>query len=780
MSIYLKKFLMEDLNAKHNSRTKGYSIKINDREFKFKSIDEIVEKIIGSKTKFANNVNWQNHKLTYNDDYQKWDNNLPEDIKKALINIMTAKTISSKQFNSEAGTVFDSYSKTVTQLPTMGFNLVDKKILKNIRYCKEDNSIYVLKNNRLRLIGQLPQVQKDPSINELCNVIQKNIGIEFNEGVPVTIDWYIKECISRINFQKQHLIDECQLLQDSGTEWEAIQIEIGEDVIFKPSKYNSGNYVNSLELAVDNFCFENFWEMVPGSLFSSKIIEIKSLYTDYPAVSPNGEQYKIKVWNNFFYNMVRSGEALTEFRYLKNIFSEFVTYIKDDPYFRLEEMPRTYSDSEKEVGLFNYSMENLKNNICKDSYKTIEECKNIMLFKSWMNPSEFKFAMAWAYAAIHPVTIPSNIALLLWTGGGTGKSSFVAMIKEAMKMATNAKDSEIYFEIKGNKFDEDPRNWIPDGELGVEKAALINIDEATTDSINLYKNFSGSAAGNKLNIRKNYENARSVDIYGKFIFTTNQQLSLSSDDGSLLRRVAIISHGEIRNVIGTDKILSNREIVEEYRKQIPMLMKIGKECYEQIIAEGFSSIDEYAMKVNDINKNLKESTSTCNNIDYYRILWSKLEENTNYKDAKTNKGCYKLQGGALKTFYVQICDENGSDMKYYSSFRKFIIERQELFVEKNVCKAARGYILNKDKQIHQFKKGCNAVYHLYPLKDEYKMVIDEDDDEETSDDIVNRLDEDLEYDENGEIKVDVDYTNRPYEDVVKDIIDPMLECNLWK
>lgn len=779
MSIYLKKFLMEDLNAKHNSRTKGYSIKINGVEFKSKSIDEIIEKIIGSKTKFTNNVNWQNHKLTYNDDYEKWDNNLSGDIKKALTNIMTAKTIAAKKFNSEAGTVFDSYSKTVTQLPTMGFNLVDKKILKNIRYCKEDNSIYVLKNNRLRLIGQLPQVQKDPSINELCNVIQENIGMEFNEGVPVTIDWYIKECISRINFQKQHLIDECQLLQDSGTEWEAIQIEIGEDVIFKPSKYNSGNYVNSLELAVDNFCFENFWEMVPGSLFSSKIIEIKSLYTDYPVVSPNGEQYKIKVWNNFFYNMVRSGEALTEFRYLKNIFSEFVTYIKDDPYFRLEEMPRTYSDSEKEVGLFNYSMENLKNNICKDSYKTIEECKNIMLFKSWMNPSEFKFAMAWAYAAIHPVTIPSNIALLLWTGGGTGKSSFVAMIKEAMKMVTNAKDSEIYFEIKGNKFDEDPRNWIPDGELGVEKAALINIDEATTDSINLYKNFSGSAAGNKLNIRRNYENAKSVDIYGKFIFTTNQQLSLSSDDGSLLRRVAIISHGEIRNVIGTDKILSNKEIVEEYRKQVPILMKIGKECYEQIIAEGFSSIDEYAMKVNDINKNLKESTSTCNNIDYYRILWSKLEENTKYREAKHKKGCYRLQGGALKSLYIEICEETGADMKYYSSFRKFIVERQELFVEKNTCKQAIGNILNKDKQIHQFKNGCCGVYHLYPLKDEYKMVI-EDDDEETVDDIVNRLDEDLEYDENGEIKVDVDYTNRPYEDVVKDIIDPMLECNLWK
>ena len=93
MSIYLKKFLMEDLNAKHNSRTKGYSIKINGVEFKSKSIDEIVEKIIGSKTKFANNINWQNHKLTYNDDYEKWDNNLSEDIKKALTNIMTASIL---------------------------------------------------------------------------------------------------------------------------------------------------------------------------------------------------------------------------------------------------------------------------------------------------------------------------------------------------------------------------------------------------------------------------------------------------------------------------------------------------------------------------------------------------------------------------------------------------------------------------------------------------------------------------------------------------------------
>ena len=775
----LNEFLKETVKLRHKGKTQ-FAITIDGKDIFKKEQKDIAKEIVANASCFKNDNHWLEFKRQYGSDLETWLNNLQENILKVMPKVLAGKSEVIKKLNeNSAGSIRNSYYKRTEEIPPVPFNNIDKDILWNVRYCKADDSIYVKNGENLTLIGTLSSVAKDPSLQGLCKIIQKNISMRWNEGCDFSLAEYIKKICDEITFTKRFIMNSVTESKDIGEIWKEIKIELDGDKIFIPSKYNNGEYENALEDAADLFCIELFWEYLPASLFASRMVELNQKYTNYEMSNPDGKVYKIVKWDYFTCNMVRSGEALTELRYLKNIFSEFVTYIKDDPYFRLEEMPRTYSDSEKEVGLFNYSMENLKNNICKNSYKTIEECKNIMLFKSWMNPSEFKFAMAWAYAAIHPVTIPSNIALLLWTGGGTGKSSFVAMIKEAMKMVTNAKDSEIYFEIKGNKFDEDPRNWIPDGELGVEKAALINIDEATTDSINLYKNFSGSAAGNKLNIRKNYENARSVDIYGKFIFTTNQQLSLSSDDGSLLRRVAIISHGEIRNVIGTDKILSNKEIVEEYRKQVPMLMKIGKECYEQIIAEGFSSIDEYATKVTEINKNLKESTSTSSNLDYYRILWSKLEENTKYREAKHKKGCYRLQGGALKSLYIEICEETGSDMKYYSSFRKFIIERQELFVEKNVCKQAIGNILNKDKQIHQFKNGCCGVYHLFPLKDEYKMVI-EDDDEETVDDNVNRLDEDLEYDENGEIKVDVDYTNRQYEDVVKDIIDPMLECNLWK
>ena len=777
MSIYLKKFLMEDLNAKHNTRTKGYSISINGSEFKSKSLDEIVEKIIGSKTKFANNVNWQNHKLIYNDDYEKWDNNLSEDIKKALINIMTAKTNAAKNFNiNESGSAFDSFSKNVTELPTIGFNIIDKKILKNLRYCKEDNSIYIIKNNRLKLIGSLPLVQRDPSINGFCKFIKQSIGMEFNEGVDASIDWYIKECISGINVMKQHLIDESQLLQDSGSDWNSIKIELSDDVIFKPSKYNNGNYNNSLESAVDSFCLEKFWEVVPGTLFSSRIIELKTRYTTYESISENGQTYKVTVWNNFFYNVVKSGEALTEARYLKNILTEYLSEIKDDEMFLIHEVPRTYSDSKEEIGLFNYSMDNFKNNIQKGSYKTVEECTNIMLFKSWMNEDEFRFAMAWAYAALHPVTIPSNIALLLWTGGGTGKSSFVAMIKEAIIMCSNSSEDDIYFEIKGDKFDEDQRNWVPEGEVGLSKAALVNVDEATTKSIELYKNFSGSAAGNKLATRRNYENTIISKIHGKFIFTTNKGLQLTSDDGSLLRRIAIIKHNEINNVIGNKKILTNEKVVEEYKKQIPMLIKIGKDCYNEIIDMGYSSIDEYAMKREAIAKNLKESTSSEENLRIYNDLWDYLVEN--YKSYIQKDGSFRLRGDALKSRYDLICRQHASP-DYWASFKKFIVEKIEYFTNQNGKKQSRNYLYLNDNNITFSERNSNSIWYIYPVKEQYHNK-SEDDDEENVDDIVNRLDEDLEYDENGEIKVDVDYTNRPYEDVVKDIIDPMLECNLWK
>ena len=83
-----------------------------------------------------------------------------------------------------------------------------------------------------------------------------------------------------------------------------------------------------------------------------------------------------------------------------------------------------------------------------------------------------------------------------------------------------------------------------------------------------------------------------------------------------------------------------------------------------------------------------------------------------------------------------------------------------MFVEKNSCKAAKGHILNKDLQIHDFKNGCNAIYHLFPLKSEYTLTIEDED----------------EYDEDIEKKEPdmIDYTKRSYEDLENEEINPRI------
>jgi hypothetical protein len=755
----LQLFLKETVSLRHKGKTQ-FAITINGEPFSSKNQKDLVEKIIANSDIFKNDSHWAEFKRQYGTDFETWHNDLKENTLKAFAKVLTGKSAVIKKIDqNEAGSIRNSIYKRIEELPSIPFNEIDKDILCNIRYCTADDSIYVKNNDRLSLIGPLSAVSKDPSLKGLCRIIQNNIALYFNEGCKFELGEYVNKICSDITFTKKFIMNNVTNLRDNGEDWKDIKIELDNGLYFIPSNYGNGSHENALEDAADIFCIDLFWKYLPNSLFSSRIVELKHKLSSIEMVDASGKPYKVVQWDYFKWDMVRSGEALTEYRYLKNIFNEFVTYIKDDPFFKIDKMPRTYSDSNNEIGLFNYSKEHLQNNLVKGSYKTVEECKNIMLFKSWMNDAEFKFTMAWAYAAIHPVSIPSNIALLLWTGGGTGKSSFVAIIKEAIKMATNANDNEIYFEIKGNKFDADERNWVPDCEIGIDKAALINIDEATTESINLYKNFSGSAAGNKLNYRKNYENAKSIDIYGKFIFTTNRGLELTSDDGSLQRRIAIIKHRESNNIIGTENILSNKDIVDEYRRQVPMLLKVGKQCYDEIISEGYSSIDEYAMKIEDIAKNLKESTSTEKNVNLYNFVWEYLVNN--HKNELKEDGSFRLRGDALHKIYTDICRHHAEDPKYFNGgFCRFIKDKIELFENQNAKKQCRKFLYVTDNgQIATSDKNCGSIWILYPLKKKYQI----------------EYNSSIESEEDVEKEPEIlDYTNRSCQDVVDEIIDPMI------
>ena len=713
----LIRFMQEDLKLRHSKRSNKITVEINGLPKQCRDVDEVANLICGNTNIYKNNSNWQMFKAEVQrnlgegeDFYEK----LPEIIRASITALLSAKTTAALKISGNVeASAFSSFVKELSELPKNGFSDIDRTILKRFGYCPADTCIYIRKNGRLTLIGKFESLKRDPTQGGICKVIKEEIGAEWNEGVPMEIDEYVAMCLNSVTKLRHRIIAGVKAQIDGGKSFEEAEVETDFGK-FVPGKMSYSDDLNALENAAHNFCLEVLWRNVPCSLFTSKLIVLKAMFNTYELSNPDGAPRKVNDFAKYTYDVVRSGSALTGAAYLGNIFSTYAEKLKDDDAFIIRDVPRTYSDGDGEA-LFRYDeaclKESLKGIGC---YKKPEECQNLSLLKSWMNEDEFRLAMAWAYAAVHPCTVKSNIALLLWTGGGTGKSSFVAMVKYAMMLASGGREEDLYFEIKGDKFIKDDRNWMPDGQIGLPKAALVNIDEATTECIETYKNFSGSADKNRLSLRLNYENAVDYDVKGKFIFTTNKGLQLTSDDGSLLRRVAVIKHQGVQNVIGAQP-KTNEEIVLEYKRQIPVMLALGKRALAEISELGYDSLDAYAMKCAGINRNLKESTSSSANTEAYAQIWSRLEECMGRY--KQGDGSFRLRGNALKKLYEQVCAENGEDFKWFGNFKRFILEHPAMFTGENAKKHARNFISwdADNERFDLINVDSDCIYCLYPL-----------------------------------------------------------------
>lgn len=718
-------FMQEDLKLRHSKRSNKITVEINGLPKQCRDVDEVANLICGNTNIYKNNSNWQRFKSEVQsnlgegeDFYEK----LPEIIRASISALLSAKTAAASRFSGNVkATAFSSFVKELSELPKDGFSDIDRTILKRFRYCPADTCVYLKKKNgELSLVGKFESLKRDPAQPEICEAIKEEIGAVWNEGVPMKIGKYVAMCLSSVT-ELRHRIIACVKDQiDGGKSFEEAEVETDFGK-FVPSKMSYPDNLNALEDAAHDFCLEVLWGNAPCSLFTSKLIALKAVFNTYELPNPDGAPRKVNEFAKYTYDVARSGSALTaaltEAAYLSNIFNTYTAEFRGDAAFVIRDVPRTYADGDDGdcEALFRYDGACLKESLKEIGYyKKLEDCQNLSLLKSWMNEDEFRLAMAWAYAAVHPCTVKSNIALLLWTGGGTGKSSFVAMVKYAMMLASGGREEDLYFEIKGDKFTKDDRNWMPDGQIGLPKAALVNIDEATTECIETYKNFSGSADENRLSLRLNYENAVDYDVKGKFIFTTNKGLQLTSDDGSLLRRVAVIKHQGVQNVIGAQP-KTNEEIVLEYKRQIPVMLDLGKKALKEILELGYDSLDAYAMKCTEINKNLRESTSASANTEAYAQIWAKLEDGMGrYRQPD---GSFRLRGNALKKLYEQVCIENGEDFKWFGNFKKFILEHPAMFTGENVKRQARSFInWNPDQEEFSLvDHNCNCIYCLYPL-----------------------------------------------------------------
>ena len=408
----LTKFLQEDLLLRHNKRSGKFTVTINGVDKTEKSIDEIVNVIYAALPNYKNNSNWQLFKAMAEKDFSsamELFENMQKILKDHATSLLSAKsTITSRMQSNIVASPFNSFVKDLGEMPKFGFNEVDKLILSSVRYCNADNCVYVKKNGRLKLIGKLESLKKNPTAEGLCMFIREEIGAKFNEGTPLQIDHYVSKCFTNITNLRHYIISETKQRLDAGEKFEDIELDVMGEKVKISSKCFSED-INALENAANVISLDTLWKIVPTSIFTAKIVKLIAIYNTYELPGGNGNTYKTNEFVKYTYDVVRSGEALTEATYLKNIFTVYEAELRGNKNFSIDEVPNTYTDGDDEA-LFKYSDETLKRNIPTDSYTKIDDCENLRVLKSWMNEDEFRFTMAWAYAAVHPKTVVTNIA----------------------------------------------------------------------------------------------------------------------------------------------------------------------------------------------------------------------------------------------------------------------------------------------------------------------------------------------------------------------------------
>lgn len=617
--------------------------------------------------------------------------------------------------NNEAQGHFGYEYEPVQELnQDSNFNTLDSDLFNNVYYCPLDNYIYIKSKDNLLPYGTFENVAKNIQLNNFSRDLKtlmlercKLFGIVYdesklNDALLLFLN-YAKEktswCIRLVDNQL-HAIQQ-NYVKNPPESWYALAYDENmhqnpdvdndnmiNELVVCPTKYvKSINNPNACDIISRNVATELFLSMVPLSIVSMGYILPQFRYN----VSYDESGEKLKILDGMSWKFTKFGSIPSDEFWIGELFQKCPSLIKKNV---LVESPKTYSDDADAFAIYHSNEENL-NDWCEryDCYNKLEDCVSLTTLKSWMSDFEFKATMAWCYSALYPTKAPSEIALFLHTGGGTGKSTLYRILEYAMSALTKTDPSAFSQRLLGSVFDkEDYNTRNPDGEVGIVKAAIINIDEATTTSLELFKDFSGTPGANKITGRKVFSTATSQISYAKWLFTSNKYIDINGDDGSYQRRIAIIEHPEVNNIININGMTSDKFDVE-LKKQVKMLIEIGKKCYEELTSDG-KSLDEVFMTNPELLENLRKSVGTEANED----VWEEMKKLI-LDDCVLQGSEYRIGNNLINKLYERASQLAGTDNRYVSSFKKWLKNKVTYKIARNVeCLDEQGSTIMKTVQ----------------------------------------------------------------------------------
>ena len=672
-------------NSLHNQKNgKGYTAVIDGKSVKSSNVNDIADKLYIQTVSNYNAEQWfaDINKDMVNEAHSQGKSNKEIWIKNLVVAVngyLSAKAeYRDTHTELSIASAFNSMKYALGFTPEDDINDADIKLIEGVVYCETDDLFYFKDDNSYALLGDIHEMTTRNSkalgrlYGFLADCFLRKTGREFKfwhemfEICNNATSDYISARRQIDELIKQGHKDGKQKVTILGEDIEIYKVLHIFDTDMIPPDWN-----NSL---CDYYAKVLVNKLLPATLFNRKLCTL-----NYETMDERGEYFK-----RFALTFPASGKVPFN-EYLLKLFECYDLVVRNIPH--IETIPHIISDDNTPA---KYYIDLDWKKKLENQYK-FDDCKILKTFLQPYTTEEKLAIMGWVYTVLHP-QYGDTINMLFKTGGGSFKTNYYcAMIQKLLCKMYNVKNNDCSFVIMKDNWVKD-RFLLEQANRGVSMAAFINNDECTMECVDEFKNFSGGGKnGMDYSKRTMRENPTQMKIYGKWLFTTNNDFLINDDSGAYDRRLFIIDRMDVKKL--TPPYRQN-EFYDELEREMLAFYECAEKCYKQIQKTHLTLLNYVTDPNISISKNLKKAYNEEDKVWIYYKLTEELYSSNDTDRLKMPTTQFNIEAKTL-------CEENDVN---FSGFKKWCKGNAKNFCVDEIVWNTPRYIGGKSTKVHILPK----------------------------------------------------------------------------
>lgn len=498
------------------------------------------------------------------------------------------------------------------RLPSKVFNAEDLDLISGLCYCQKDGMIYFKdKLNNFTLIGP-PSALLEKKSDAVCDAsrllsesLATKLGVkEFNIWAWM---WDVCKKATELFMEKRKDIEDGKsrgkLPSDIEIEWDGAKTNVKDLFGWYSDSFDSQNFVDDLHSKIVGKLIDDW---LPSTIFREGLASL-------------GYENKNNNFIRYWLGPASGKRQFTMSDFIVAIFSE-ATLINKIPNFN--NPVYIIQDDRNKVSKYKL-IQNWKNYLPPNQFNNLADCKILNTFLDKYSDDEKQFIMAWAYSVMHP-SLGEGIGLLIKTGGGAFKTNgYASMLSALLSKMYGAEQDELSYSLVRSSWTKDGSQLLESQESGISKCALAINDECDEKSIEKYKEMSGSTSnvGVQYTYKKVYQVPVSMRVYCRWLFLTNQQITINDTDGVFERRLAIIDRMDIKKL---PKPYTSLEYPIYLNRELLCFYNLAEKSYNDLRTK-YSDLVDAATQM-DFAKNLKQAYREDDKIYIYYKLTEDMKD----------------------------------------------------------------------------------------------------------------------------------------------------------